>query len=328
MLLQAASPLALPVIVLDPDTVAPAKQVSQPALIPLVSQSLTGAEAPLRHVDGAFTSASKIRELAQLVDVLTIEIEHVDVTALEEVANEFKMSGGRSGKGIKVFPSPAVIRIIQDKYAQKVHLSARGVEAAPFCAIEDCSSSTAPANVYAALAPAILSAGDLYGYPLMLKSRHLAYDGKGNHVLRSASTEHVQAALDSLIPSASITSTSKPLGERLYAEKFAPFVMEVAVMVVRGASGESRTYPAVETIHRESVCHIVYAPLRPAQGAAAGVGREQRGRATTAGQSVGERARDLAQRAVDALGAGAIGVFGVEMFLMEDGRSCCPACCV
>ena len=310
MLLQAASPLSIPIIVLDPEVTAPAKQVSSPALLPI------SASSALSHLDGPFTSEAHIRQLAQQVDILTIEIEHVDVAALETVANEFATRGGRSGKGVKVFPAPSVIRIIQDKYAQKAYLAARGILVAPFLPITASATSTIGDDARLVLKDSILDAGTKFGYPLMLKSRHLAYDGKGNFVLKSP--EGVQAALEALIPTASL-ATGKPIADRLYAEKFAPFVKEVAVMVVRGAKGETRTYPAVETIHRESVCHIVYAPLRPPSGPAAGVGREQKGFGIIAGKDVNERAREDAEKAIDALGEGAIGVFGVEMFLMGDG---------
>lgn len=304
MLLQAASPLQLSIIVLDPEIASPAKQVSQPFLF----------STPLKHIDGAFTDEVKIRELAAQVDILTIEIEHVDCQALEKVAEEFKSTGGRSGKGVKVYPSPSVIKIIQDKYSQKIHLQQKSIAVADFLQItsEKTSEDTAILN------NSILAAGERFGYPLMLKSRHLAYDGKGNYLLRSAAG--VSDALEALIPAASI-KTGKPLQDRLYAEKFAPFVKEIAVMVVRGTDGQTRTYPAVETIHRESVCHIVYAPLRPVGGAKNGIGKEQRGMGATGGKEVGERARDMAEAAVDALGDGAVGVFGVEMFLMENGSS-------
>ena len=314
MLLQAASPLAIPIIVLDPEIPSPAKQVSSPSLHPISSTSAT----PLKHIDGAFTSESKIRELASQVDILTIEIEHVDVDALQAVADEFKSTGGRSGKGVKVYPAPSVIRIIQDKYAQKVYLAAKGIPIAPFLPIIASSTTSLGDGPHQVLVDSILKAGELFGYPLMLKSRHLAYDGKGNYVLRSSATEEVLQALKALIPEASI-ATGKPLNDRLYAEKFAPFVKEVAVMVVRGSEGETRLYPAVETIHRESVCHIVYAPLRPPSGDDAGVGKEQRGKAVVAGKDVAERAAEAAGKAIDALGDGAVGVFGVEMFLMADG---------
>ncbi|GAA5870228.1 hypothetical protein JCM3774_004614 [Rhodotorula dairenensis] len=309
--------MAIPVVVLDPDVTAPAKQASQPQLLPAFASSSN----PLRHLDGAFTEADKIRQLADQVDVLTVEIEHVNVAALRQVAQECASTGGRSGNGIKVFPSPDIIGIIQDKYLQKAHLAHRGVPVAPFRPIlADPNSPVSSDDPLAALAPSVLAAGAEFGYPLMLKSRHLAYDGRGNYVLRSPEPEAVRAALDALVPAASLsTPDAKPVGDRLYAEKFAPFVKEVAVMVVRGASGETRTYPAVETIHRDSVCHIVYAPLRPPVSATNGIGRQQRGLDAVLSKSVDVRAQEDAQRAIDALGDGAVGVFGVEMFLMEDG---------
>lgn len=330
MLLQAASPMAIPVVVLDPDLNAPAKQASQPQLLPAFASSSSSSKGPLRHLDGAFTEAEKIRQLADQVDVLTVEIEHVNVPALRQVAQECATTGGRSGNGIKVFPSPDIIGIIQDKYLQKAHLAQRGVPVAPFRPItvetetETSSSSSAAAGTddpLAALVPSVLAAGAEFGYPLMLKSRHLAYDGRGNYVLRSSEPSAVRAALEALIPAGSLsTPDAKPIRDRLYAEKFAPFVKEVAVMVVRGATGETRTYPAVETIHRDSVCHIVYAPLRPPVSAKNGIGREQRGLDAVVSESVNVRAQQDAQRAIDALGDGAVGVFGVEMFLMEDGE--------
>ncbi|GAA5840800.1 hypothetical protein JCM5353_001782 [Sporobolomyces roseus] len=316
MLLQAASPLSIPVVVLDPEVTAPAKQVSSPHLFPVSASSST----PLKHLDGAFTEASKIRELANQVDVLTVEIEHVNVDAIQEIETEFASSGGRSGKGVKVYPAPSIIRTIQDKYAQKVHLAQRGVPVAPFLPIQsDSSSSISSENPYQPLVSSVMSAVKQFGLPLMLKSRHLAYDGKGNYLLRESDEKSVQTALEALIPSSSLSTSTRALGDRLYAEKFAPFVKEVAVMVVRGASGETRAYPAVETIHRDSVCHIVYAPLRPPTGPEYGVGTKQRGLDVNAHKSVNERAKEDAQKAIDALGEGAVGVFGVEMFLMADG---------
>ncbi|GAA5981822.1 hypothetical protein JCM10908_004622 [Rhodotorula pacifica] len=309
--------MAIPVVVLDPDVHAPAKQASQPQVLPAFASS----SKPLNHLDGAFTEADKIRQLADQVDVLTVEIEHVNVAALREVAQECATQGGRSGKGIKVFPSPDIIGIIQDKYLQKAHLAQRGVPVAPFRPITaDAATPVSSEDPLAALAPSVLAAGAEFGYPLMLKSRHLAYDGRGNYVLRSSEPAAVRAALEALVPAASLSAPgAKPLGDRLYAEKFAPFVKEVAVMVVRGASGETRAYPAVETIHRDSVCHIVYAPLRPPVSPTNGIGREQRGQNAVSSKSVDVRAQEDAQRAIDALGEGAVGVFGVEMFLMEDG---------
>lgn len=72
-------------------------------------------------------------------------------------------------------------------------------------------------------------------------------------------------------------------------------------MVVRNKEGEVRSYDAVETIHKDSILRVCMAPLR-AKGM----------------EGVNEKARQLAEKAVGHLqGAG---IFGVEMFLMQDGQ--------
>lgn len=74
-----------------------------------------------------------------------------------------------------------------------------------------------------------------------------AYDGRGNFVVESADqlTEGVEA-----------------LGGfgGVYAEKWAPFVKELAVMVVRSRDGTVVSYPVVETIHKDNICHVTEAP--------------------------------------------------------------------
>jgi len=88
-------------------------------------------------------------------------------------------------------------------------------------------------------------------------------------------------------------------GQGLYAERWAPFVKELAVMVVRSRDGAVVSYPLVETVHRDNICHVTEAPADVPPAAAAA-------------------ARAVAERAIGALeGAG---VFGVEMFLLADGR--------
>ncbi|KZT51300.1 phosphoribosylaminoimidazole carboxylase [Calocera cornea HHB12733] len=268
MLAQSAALLTIPISILDVGH-SPAKQVVHPAPSPSASSSQAQPQAAAAttaqgHIDGPFTSPAHILALARQCDVLTVEIEHVDVSALEAAQRE---------TGVAVHPAPSTIRIIQDKYAQKLHLIAHGVPVAESAAVE--RTVQAVEGVCAA-----------FGTPLMLKSRTLAYDGRGNFVLRSAG--QAQEALTAL-------------GDRpLYAERWAAFTQEIAVMVVRSLSGEVVSYPAVQTVHKDSVCHLVFAPLRSAD------------------PKVGERARRVAEDAVRTFeGAG---VFGVEMFLMPDGE--------
>jgi len=253
MLAASASLLNIPVVILDVGEHAPAKQILAP-------------RAPdLAHVDGSFTDPDKIRDLAAKVDVLTVEIEHIDVDVLEQV---------QYTHSVQVHPAPSTVRIIQDKFRQKEHLLSRDVPVAPFVDVEPTVQG-------------ITDAVAKLGLPLMLKSRTLAYDGRGNSVVRDMT--QLQEALDFLG------------GRPLYAEKWVPFVKEIAVMVVRTARGRVYSYPVVETVHKNNICHLVFAPLR------------------TRDPQLSARAQEIAEKTVKSLGGA--GVFGVEMFLLDDGAS-------
>jgi hypothetical protein len=99
-------------------------------------------------VQGHFRDAAAISSFASGCDVLTVEIEHIDADALEAVSRQL---------GIDVEPTPATVRTIQDKYAQKVHFQAAGVPLGPF--------ADAPNK------DALLAVAAEFGYPLMLKSK-------------------------------------------------------------------------------------------------------------------------------------------------------------
>ncbi|KAE9611844.1 putative phosphoribosylaminoimidazole carboxylase [Lupinus albus] len=91
-----------------------------------------------------------------------------------------------------------LFNILQDKYLQKVHFSQLGVPLPEFMQIDDLEGAK--------------KAGELFGYPLMIKSRRLAYDGRGNAVAKSK--EELPSAVDAL----------GGFHHGLYVEKWAPFV--------------------------------------------------------------------------------------------------------
>ena len=224
------------------------------------------AAAAASQTVGSFTDPACVAAFAASeggIDILTAEIEHVDAAAMDAVA----------AAGVDVEPTPSTLRLIQDKYAQKVHFAGAGVPVPPFCVVD----SKADAE----------DAGARFGFPLMLKSRRGAYDGKGNAVARSA------ADLD-----AAAASLGGWRAGALYAEGWAPFVKELAVMVGRDRAGATVAFPVVETVHRDSICWVTEAPAAVPEGVAAA-------------------AAAMAQAAVAALDGA--GVFGCEMFLLGDG---------
>ncbi|GAB4855377.1 hypothetical protein Ancab_024000 [Ancistrocladus abbreviatus] len=245
MLCQAASEMAIKVMVLDPMENCPASSLSY------------------YHMVGSFDDSITVQEFAKRCDVLTVEIEHVDVATMEKLEQQ----------GVDCQPRASTIRIIQDKYLQKVHFSRHGIPLPEFVQIDDLDSAK--------------RAGDLFGYPLMIKSKRLAYDGRGNAVAKSEE---------------GLSSAVTALGgyERgLYVEKWTPFVKELAVIVARGKDSSILCYPVVETIHRENICHIVKAPAEVPW-------------------KIRKLATNVAHKAVSSLeGAG---VFAVELFLTKDGQ--------
>jgi 5-(carboxyamino)imidazole ribonucleotide synthase len=109
MLAEAAGPLGIETIVLDPTPECPASAVCRDQIV------------------GAFDDPDSVRELAARADVLTFEIELADPDLLEEVSEE---------AGIEVQPSPDTLRTIQDKLVQKRALREAGVSVPSFRAVD------------------------------------------------------------------------------------------------------------------------------------------------------------------------------------------------
>ncbi|KAL2848531.1 AIR carboxylase-domain-containing protein [Aspergillus pseudoustus] len=243
MFVESANRLNIQVNILDAEN-SPAKQISYHD----------------GHVTGSFKEREAVRELANKCDVITAEIEHVDTYALEEVDSQ-----------VQIEPSWQAIRTIQNKFNQKEHLAKFGIPMAEHRELVE--------NTPEQLA----KAGEQLGYPLMLKSKTMAYDGRGNY--RVNSEEDIPDALEFL------------KGRPLYAEKWAYFQKELAVMVVK-TKDSVLSYPTVETVQEDSICKLVYAPARNVP------------------DDINQKAQELARKAVATFeGKGA---FGVEMFLLND----------
>ena len=141
MFVEAASNRNISVAVLDKKA-SPAKQVT----------SSNG-------VDGSFTNAKAIRELASRCDILTVEIEHVDTYVLEELEKESLARGTR----VEIQPSWETIRIIQDKYLQKQRLIDAKVDVAESLPITTVSKEE------------LQNVSNQIGLPFMLKGKDMMF---------------------------------------------------------------------------------------------------------------------------------------------------------
>lgn len=213
------------------------------------------------HIVAGYSDADATQKLATQCDFLTVEIEHINTDTLAALEKS----------GTTIHPSPKTIAIIKDKYAQKKFLQKNKIPTAAYMEVTNADD--------------VLKAGKKFGYPLVLKAKHDAFDGRGNTIIKKQ--KDIAAALEKF-------------GDRqLYVEKFVKFKKELAVMVARNTKGEIATYPVVETIHQNNICHVVKAPAeisKPLQ----------------------RKAEKLAKQVMQHLkGAG---IFGIEMFLTKDNK--------
>ena len=187
------------------------------------------AGSPAAHLSprsqvGNWNDPAVLARLAAEVDVVTLENEFVDASALR--ALEFA--------GHRVYPSADCLERTQDKLIQKQTLVRAGLPVAECCAVASRAE--------------VLEAGARLGWPLLLKTRRDGYDGKGNFTVRQPTD--VDVAWDRLG------------GEKnaLLVEAFCHFAKELAVIVTRARDGADAVYPVVQTIQRDHVCESVLVP--------------------------------------------------------------------
>jgi 5-(carboxyamino)imidazole ribonucleotide synthase len=232
------------------------------AVIENGDNSPAGDMTKLDFPDGWFNDTA-LAEFTTISDIVTLENEFISPDILDKV-NAQK----------QVFPSPDTMRLVQDKYIQKHTFGNAGIPIPQFDKIDSVEDME--------------QFGSKYGYPFMIKTRTLGYDGYGNYTVENE--KDYQNAWDKFNSGDKI----RPL----MAEEFIDFQKELAVMIVR-SSADIRAYPCVETIQKNHICHEVIAPAK-------------------IDPSIQEEARRIAMKCVESIDG--IGVFGIELFLTNDNE--------
>jgi 5-(carboxyamino)imidazole ribonucleotide synthase len=171
-------------------------------------------------VRGELDDATALAELASGVDVVTLEIENVAVEPLEAL---------RARRPI--FPPPAAVAAAQDRLAEKTLFRSLDIPTAEFVTIDSESDVPAAARL---------------GWPAIVKTRRLGYDGRGQRV--ASSTEELAAAWRSLGAVPSI------------AEAFVNFERELSLIGVQGVGDDRVFYPLAENVHRRGILASTVAP--------------------------------------------------------------------
>jgi 5-(carboxyamino)imidazole ribonucleotide synthase len=177
------------------------------------------------QIENAYSSRDASRSLARATDVVTYEFENVDADSVSAAAEL-----------VPVHPSASVLRTTQHRLHEKNALLKAGVPVAPFRQVDSV------ANVKNA-------ATDL-GYPMVLKTVTMGYDGKGQIIITRE--EDIEHSYDLL--------SSREVG--LIVEQFVPFKMEMSTICARAADGQTATFPPSENINRNHILDISIVPAR------------------------------------------------------------------
>lgn len=150
MLIQEAVNLNISVAIMDPDENAPCRFLCE------------------KFVNADLKDEAAVYNFGKQVNLLTVEIEHVNTTALLKLESE----------GLFVYPQPLVLQMVQDKGVQKEFYRSHKIPTADFVLVHDKNDLAKHAD----------------RFPAMLKLRKGGYDGKG--VMKIKTTSDIENAFD------------------------------------------------------------------------------------------------------------------------------------
>jgi phosphoribosylaminoimidazole carboxylase PurK protein len=228
----------------------------------------------LNFIEG-WKNKNALDKFIEASDIITLENEFISPVVLEYIE-----------KSKVVFPSSDTMKLVQDKYIQKITFQNNGIPVPQF---EEINSPDELTNF-----------AKKYGYPFLVKTRTLGYDGYGNMTIKNEDDcEIVWNKFPSCGGVALHSNDGVVNYRKIMAEEFIDFEKEVAVIVARSKSGEVAIYPCVETIQKNHICHKVIAPAK-------------------VNIDISMQAQEMAVKAVQSING--VGVFGVEMFVTKNNK--------
>lgn len=190
MLIQEASKWNITTYVLDNDRDCPAGSIA--------SQFILGSNLDFNSV----------YQFGKMVDILTFEIENINIEALKKLKSE----------GHRIVPDPDILELIQDKGSQKIFYKKNGIPTSPFFiyeSVKDIIKGIEKEEIH---------------FPFVQKLKKGGYDGRGVAVINDRND------LIKLLDGPSVI------------EKKVEIEKEIAVIVARNKKGEIKCYPVVEML--------------------------------------------------------------------------------
>jgi 5-(carboxyamino)imidazole ribonucleotide synthase len=169
-----------------------------------------------KTLTGGFSDLEKLSLFAKQCDVITYEFENIPCETAHFLSNF-----------VSVYPPPRALEVSQDRLMEKTFFTNLGLGTPRF----------APASTKQEL----IDACDLLGYPCVIKTRRLGYDGKGQaRASDRASVDKIWSELGST---------------PLIVEAFVPFSRELSIIGVRTVDGAIAIYPLAHNIHVNGILH-------------------------------------------------------------------------
>lgn len=211
-------------------------------------------------VRSPYDDPAGLARLADACDVATFEFENVPAPSAAFLQSR-----------LPVLPPPAALEASQDRLAEKHLFRQVAIRTAPFHPVN------APGDLDAAL--------EITGLPVVIKTRRMGYDGKGQAMAETAA--------------AAARAVAKLGPADLIAEGFVRFQRELSIIAAAGRDGSRVFYPLTENHHRNGILRFSRAP------------------APDLAPALQTDAEALVGRLLDRLGY--VGVLAVELFQTDDG---------
>ncbi|MEP0941283.1 MAG: 5-(carboxyamino)imidazole ribonucleotide synthase [Rhizobiaceae bacterium] len=225
-----------------------------------------GAECPAaqvcnQHIVAGYDDPAALDELQNACDVVTYEFENVPLSAASHLQGQ-----------VPLYPPAKALEVSQDRLLEKQFLQQAGLQVADFHNVENGDD----------LATALQEFGGG-----ILKTRRFGYDGKGQHVFKSADDENGAAIIDELG------------GGPFVLERKINFLSEFSVIAARAVGGSTCAFDPSTNLHEGGILRRSTVPAQLSDAAAT-------------------KARAMATELLGALDY--VGVIGVEFFLAGDSQ--------
>ena len=211
------------------------------------------------HLKAAYTDQGALSEMAEQCDAITLEFENIPSDSVRFIADK-----------TTVFPVAESLEIAQNRDLEKQFALKAGLQPVPYFSVIQESD--------------LQKAADEIGFPAILKSNTLGYDGKGQFVVNDLSQ---------------LTEAYDAVGKvECVLEKQVTIRCEVSAIVARNIKGEMASFPVSENQHRNGVLHMSIVPAR-------------------VDEAVAEQAIESASILAEAMSY--VGILAVEFFVSDEG---------